>query len=173
MDKTVEVLRDDLSVEQLDSLFRYNPSTGSLTWRVTQGPRAIAGTEAGSMTERGYRRVEVDGVGYMVHRIIWCMVYRVWPSFFVDHENLDKSDNRLDNLRPATRGQNNHNRPNLKNNTSGVKGVSWHKQKQQWYARVAYAGKTVFAKMFDLLEDAERAVVAERYKLHKEYARNG
>lgn len=172
-DKTVEHLRDDLEVEQLDALFVYDPFTGSLKWRTTKGSRAQAGSEVGYNHGPGYRRVEIDGVGYMVHRIIWCMVYREWPTFFVDHENLDKADNRLDNLRPATRSQNAYNRPRACNNTSGVKGVSWHKQKQQWYARVAHAGKTVFAKAFDFLEDAERAVIAIRYKLHKEYARNG
>lgn len=172
IDKTLEVLKTGPSQKELLEVFDYNPFTGILTWRVSTGPRAVVGEEAGYV-DVNYRKVEVFGQRYLVHRIIWCMVHGVWPDFFIDHENLNKYDNRLSNLRPASRGENNHNRGLLVNNTSGVKGVSWHRQKQQWYARVAYKKVTVFAKMFDLLQDAENAVRFVRQQIHKEYANHG
>lgn len=43
------------------------------------------------------------------------------------------------------------------NNKSGVNGVSWHKLKQQWYARISFGGKTYSLGYFDDLEDAKKA----------------
>ena len=53
-----------------------------------------------------------------------------------DHINQDKLDNRRSNLRECTPAQNNMNRGVQKNNTSGFKGVSWHKTNKKWYARI-------------------------------------
>ena len=46
---------------------------------------------------------------------------------FVDHIDNDKSNNNIANLRWATRAENNQNASMRKDNTSGVKGVSWDK----------------------------------------------
>lgn len=41
-----------------------------------------------------------------------------------------------------------------KNNTSGCTGVSFHKQKGQWYARINFKGRSHSLGYFDKLEDA-------------------
>lgn len=51
-----------------------------------------------------------------------------WP----DHNNRNKLDNRKENLILCTAQENNQNRTIGKNNTSGIIGVCWHKQKCQW-----------------------------------------
>ena len=43
------------------------------------------------------------------------------------------------------------------NNTSGCTGVSFHKTKGQWYARISFKGKTYGLGYFDDVEDAIRA----------------
>lgn len=58
-------------------------------------------------------------------------------GFDIDHINRDRLDNRKENLRIATRSQNNMNSKIPVNNTSGFKGVSWHKQNKKWYARIS------------------------------------
>lgn len=45
----------------------------------------------------------------------------------------------------------------LKNNTSGVRGVSWHNGSQKWVARMQQNGKTVTIGYFSDIEDAKRA----------------
>jgi len=43
------------------------------------------------------------------------------------------------------------------NNTSGCTGVSFHKRKGQWYARISFKGKSHSLGYFDKMEDAIRA----------------
>jgi hypothetical protein len=50
-------------------------------------------------------------------------------------------------------------------NTSGVHGVSWHKAKGKWQARVTHNGH-VSAEYHDSFEAAARAVRALRLRLH-------
>jgi hypothetical protein len=78
--------------------------------------------------------VEIDDREYRVHRLAWAHVYGKWPDGHLDHADLDRSNNALDNLRPATRAQNNANRPLPRNNTSGFKGVHFDKGSRRWIA---------------------------------------
>ena len=50
----------------------------------------------------------------------------------VDHINHNKLDNRKCNLRIATKSQNQANARIQSNNTSGFKGVYWHKKDKRW-----------------------------------------
>lgn len=43
------------------------------------------------------------------------------------------------------------------NNTSGVRGVSWHTGRQKWYARMEVNGRTVSLGYYDTIEDAAKA----------------
>ena len=58
----------------------------------------------------------------------------------VDHINHDKLNNNLNNLRYATYTENNQNASMKSSNTSGVVGVSWHKIKSKWRARIDVNG---------------------------------
>lgn len=74
-----------------------------------------------------------------------------------DHINRDKLDNRRSNLRCVTRAQNAVNRPKQSNNTSGYKGVSWHKYHKKWVAFVVFSKKTKTLGYFSSKEDAALA----------------
>lgn len=49
------------------------------------------------------------------------------------------------------------NRPPNKNNTSGVKGVSWSARYQKWVAKIGVKGKSITIGRFKSLEDAKKA----------------
>lgn len=43
------------------------------------------------------------------------------------------------------------------NNTSGYTGITYHKGREMWYARISFRGKTYSLGYFDRIEDAVRA----------------
>jgi hypothetical protein len=88
----------------------------------------------------------------------------------VDHANHDTLDNRRSNLRPASNSENQRNREAGPTNTSGFKGVSWHKNDKKWHSRVMVQGKTVFFKGFLSREEAASAYDEEALKHFGEFA---
>jgi len=111
------------------------------------------------------------GKQHKAHRLIWLYVYGEMPKE-IDHINGDRQDNRLENLRSVTRSQNQFNKAMAQNNTSGYRGVSWHKKSQQWVIRVCANGKS----MVKYVKDLELAgLVAEEMRslFHGKYAKLG
>lgn len=81
-----------------------------------------------------------------------------------DHKNLNKLDNRRENLRKTTVKENNQNKPLYKNNTSGFTGVSFNKATNKWLATIRKDGKRVTLGSFENKKDA----VITRLKAEKE-----
>ena len=81
----------------------------------------------------------------------------------IDHTDGNKLDYRKDNLRAVTHQQNLQNRTHLNaNNTSGHRGVTWHKQMRKWQAQCVIGGKHHFIGLFERIEEAAEAVSAFR-----------
>lgn len=89
----------------------------------------------------------------------------------VDHINGNGLDNRRSNLRGATRRQNCCNRGTQVNNTSGHKGVSWHKGKGKWQAYITVNRKRIYVGCFDSLNEAAAARAGAAQFLHGEFVR--
>lgn len=153
-----------LTVDRLREVLDYNPGTGIFTWKVNKG-RMQAGSVAGSVTKRGYVRIVVDQQWIMAHRLAWLYSYGEWPDEEIDHKNEIKTDNRIENLRPATRLQNTHNVTVLhRHNTSGFKGVS--KYRHRWRATINNNGKIIVIGDFDTPEEASHAYLTTKTELH-------
>ena len=80
----------------------------------------------------------------------------------VDHVDNNKLNNTLSNLRWCTQQQNQHNRQLNKNNTSGIKGITWENEK--WRARIVFNNQKSSLGYFDTLEEAKIV----RYQAAKE-----
>lgn len=89
----------------------------------------------------------------------------------VDHKDGNGLNNTRGNLRLATHSQNRHNSTMPSNNTSGFKGVSWHKRHRKWYAHATVNGKSKHIGHYDTPEDAARAYDAVVREIHGEFAR--
>jgi hypothetical protein len=131
-----------LTFDEVVRVLEYNSLTGIFTWKVDRDSGfwkgAIkAGTLAGDIQKRtGYHRIMINNIRYFSHRLAWLISTGDFPNEFIDHINGNRSDNRLINLREATKQQNNRNACKRKDNTSGIKGVSWHKASSKWAARI-------------------------------------
>lgn len=88
-----------------------------------------------------------------------------------DHKNCDTLDNRVRNIRRATDAQNCHNRRKARNNTSGYKGVSWHKGTGMWVARITVNGIRYGLGYFHTPEEAYAAYCAAAEIHHGEFKR--
>lgn len=88
----------------------------------------------------------------------------------VDHRNGNTTDNRRENLRVATKFQNEQNRGKNRNNTSGYKGVGFDKLTNRWTAKIDSGGKTHWLGRFKTAEEASLAYNAAAQRLHGEFA---
>nr|WP_274705414.1 HNH endonuclease [Sphingomonas sp. H160509] len=92
----------------------------------------------------------------LAHRVAWALHHGDWPSFEIDHEDGDKLNNAIDNLRPATRLQNSHNRPGR--SRTGFKGVKRAASKVERYcATIMVAGCYIHLGTHDTPELAHEA----------------
>jgi hypothetical protein len=78
-------------------------------------------------------------------------------KIFVDHINGKILNNCVSNLRWASNSENQMNRKLGTNNTSGIKGVCWHKRHKKWSASVKVDGRSIYLGYFDTLDDAKVA----------------
>jgi len=147
-----------LTAELVRFLFNYNPSTGVLTSRnkINKLSRVKIGKQVGCISSNGYRVVSIKSKNYGIHRIIWLYVYGYLPKE-IDHINHVRDDNSINNLREVTHKKNQANKSKMKNNTSGMNGVSWCKTGRKWRARINVDGKKVNLGSYVNFSDAVNA----------------
>lgn len=153
----------------LHSLFEYKD--GALYNRTTRNSRAIAGAKAGSYSGK-YALITVNGMPWHISRIIYFMHYKNVPDC-IDHINGDAWDNRIENLRPATYRQNQFNHAKTSANKSGVKGVSWTKKYNKWYACIRINGVAKNLGYYADIEDAKEFIELVRSEVHGSFANHG
>lgn len=155
------------SVAELLALFDYHPSNGALHWR--SGPRS--GKRAGYLDGRGYRQVRIRGDLIYAHRIVWKIETGDEPEQ-IDHRN-GAGDDSFDNLRAANNQGNSCNKLLTQANTSGYKGVSWHKQAKKWVAEITVNYKKKYLGLFDDAAESHAAYLVEARRLHGKFHNPG
>ena len=89
----------------------------------------------------------------------------------VDHINGNGLDNQRNNLRNVTSSQNSRNRQKQKNNTSGFKGVSFHKHTSKFQAKIKIGTRQIYLGIYEKAEDAHNAYCSAAVKYFGQYAR--
>jgi hypothetical protein len=151
----------ELTAEQLHEIFEYRD--GDLYWKPSK---------AGAIAGGGYYQTGIQGKYFKNHRLIFLMHHGYLPDL-IDHIDGNRLNNKIENLRPATRSQNLFNSMKSKSNKSGVKGVSWRESMKKYRARLYANKKTYELGHFEKLEDAEKAIIEARKKHHGEFANKG
>ncbi len=153
---------------------RYVPSSGKLYWRERPASHfrssglqrswneRFSGKEAFTATHgAGYLHGTLGGKTVLAHRVAWFLHCGSWPEGEIDHINGLRTDNRIKNLRVATRQQNAANNAASAGHSSKYKGVS--KSKDKWVAYIAGSWLGTFK--------CETAAAIARHKA--DIARNG
>lgn len=92
-------------------------------------------------------------------------------SYEIDHRDRNTLNNKRENLRFATKSQNQANQKIRSDNTSGFKGVNWRKDIAAWAARVSVMNKRIHLGHFPTAEAAARAYDTAAQKHFGEFAR--
>ena len=162
-----------LSQEELKRQLHYDPKSGVFSWKVSRKGVQVD-SPAGNADSKKAIRITINYQKYGAHRLAWLYMTGEWPPELVDHINGEPYDNRWENLRLANYCQNNRNRRISSLNTSGVKGVYWHKIARKWEARLRIpSGKKINVGTFPTIEEARDALQAARLEHHGEFANHG
>lgn len=113
------------ALQAIMDFISYDPNSGLLTWKKKPGSSVSVGSVIGNKTKHGRSIVDFRGMRIGSNRVAWCLFYKEWPKLEVDHINGDPSDDRISNLRLATRSQNVYNQ--LPRSNTGHKGVRYYK----------------------------------------------
>lgn len=155
-------MNDKITQEELKLKFTYYPEEGVFRYNGTM-------KLFGSKTSSGRVHMQIDRINYVAHRLAWLYVHGCWP-IEIDHIDRDQSNNKLSNLREATRSQNCWNAGTSRRNKSGVKGLSWDKFNKKWLAQVCTFNKTKTLGRFREKEDAITTLQEYRKTHHGDFA---
>jgi len=142
-----------ITQERLKQVLTYDPLTGDFF--------RLNGKKAGTLTNKGTVHIMVDRVAYQAHRLAYVYMGEPLPAI-VDHKNRVRNDNRWENLRPATNGQN-------KMNSVKYTGVE-RRANGRWTARIRTKAGNVACGTYASKEEAIAAYNAKRRELYGEYA---
>lgn len=163
-------MEDEKIVLYQKILERLRYEDGFLIW-VNCGNKSFNGTCAGREDSKGYRRIHIHSVGMIsIHRLIFLLHFGYLPDF-IDHIDGNTRNNRIENLRPATLEENARNAKTPITNTSGRKGVYYHKSYGMWQASIRVNGKLKHIGTFLTFEEACSARIAAEIQYHGEYCR--
>ena len=163
----------NLTCEELRRVLDYDPETGIFTWKEPRSNSVMIGQKAGSKNNQGYLSIEIGRTAYKSHRLAWFYVTGEWPAHQIDHINGVRDDNRFVNLRLATHAENSCNRRLYKNNSSGLKGVSFDSRNKKWKAQIRINNDLKYLGLFTSPEAAHTAYRTAARKYHGEFASFG
>ena len=101
-------------LEELKEHFDYNPDTGVIIWKKTTNQRIKVGQEAGWLNVKTknlvYRNIKFKHGHYKAHRLAYYMYHGIDPrNNDIDHEDRNGLNNKINNLRLATRPEDGRN----------------------------------------------------------------
>lgn len=143
---------------------------GRLIRRVSIKGRNV-GDVAGSPNEKGYIRITVDGTRYVAQHLVWLWHYGELPSKRLDHKDRDRARNAIENLREATKQQNQANTAATQRNKVGLKGVFYQKHARKYRAQIYVDGRSIHLGYADTPEAAHELYRAAAEKHFGEFAR--
>jgi hypothetical protein len=169
-------------LDRLAEIIDYDPISGVMRWKRKEGDdwqsmiwnTKNPGKSIGFPDKDGYLQIKIKVLGknrhLKLHRVAWLIFYGQWPSGCIDHIDHNKTNNAIANLRSVDRASNQRNLPLRRNSSSGYTGVSWHKGKKAWRARITVGGKELMLGYFDCAKAA--SAVVQVAKIENGYHRN-
>lgn len=150
-------MKELLTQELVREFLHYDPDTGIFNWLERDRKWFVnaqafgrwntmyAGKEAGCLREsvsgKTYRIISILADDHKAHQLALLYMNGSLPEHQVDHESGDGTDNRWCNLRETTHSDNAKNQKLHCTNSSGVSGLTYRKDRNQWRVRISVQGK--------------------------------
>jgi len=145
-----------LSQDLLKEMFDYDPDSGVFIAKVTVNQRK-KGDVVGSIGNDGYLYTLINNKLYYLHRLAFLYMEGKLPPGQVYHRDKNKINNSWNNLKHSTNQENQRNLSIRADNTSGITGISWHKDVNKWQANIKVNGKLKHLGHFNKLKEARIA----------------
>jgi len=113
-----------------------------------------------------YAKTHINGKDVRLHTFIM----NPPPGFKTDHKDRNGLHCTHGNMRLATAAQNSYNRGPSNGSVTGFKGVTRHKTKKKWIAKIRCNGRAKYLGSFDSPEDAALAYDESAKQLFGEFA---
>jgi hypothetical protein len=141
------ILGADFKYED-DKLYRLNKHTNKWTSCNDLKPN-----------QNGYIKITINKKYYLLHRLIYKYHNEDFDLTYshnnqIDHIDINKLNNKIENLRILNCSQNQRNKNKKENCSSKYIGVYWNKLNSKWMAYIRINGKTKHLGLFDNEEDA-------------------
>lgn len=164
--------KETLSFDTINELIAYKD--GTLFWKArkleyftSKGKRSkehsmkkwntkYAGKEALCSMGR-YKTGSVLGITVYNHHVVWILNKGYWPTKVIDHENGNKYDNNIENLREVSQQENTRNQRKNKTSRNEKFGVYWIADRNKWCARIKANKKLLNLGYFETREEAIEA----------------
>jgi hypothetical protein len=117
----------------------------------------------------GYIHIKIKAKAFKAHRLIFLYHYGYFPEF-VDHIDGNKQNNRIENLREASKQENSQNQKVRWTNSSGFKGVSWHKVNKKWKVALCKNYRSYYFGTYEDKELAELVSMEATDLLHENFS---
>lgn len=127
-----------------------------------------------SVSGYGYLKINLNNKDKRISKYIHKLVAETFidnPEMkqYVDHINNDKLNNDIKNLRWVTKKENAQNSKLSSKNTSGIKGVFFNKERQNWKAAIKIDGINIHLGYFKSIEDAKNARIKKANEVFGEF----
>ena len=130
-----------MEITQKEIRERYFYRDGHLFYRKTINYNAQKGKQAGYLRSDGRIEMNIGGILYYEHRLIFFYHYGYFPKE-IDHIDRNNTNNHIQNLRDITHSHNQSNKEKRKGTLSRFKGVTFDKfpRRNPWTAQITING---------------------------------
>ena len=154
-----------MNKEIIEKYFYYCYESGNFIWKVNRG-NGRKNSPAGNLRSDGYLRIQLFGKNYYAHVLVWVYFYGKFSDFDIDHIDGNRANNKIQNLREATRNQNCQNQKKQNKNKKIKLGVTL-KDNKYFVARIRKDGVLYNIGSYKTEDDAYKAYLKKKREIHE------